>query len=63
MEKTLEKEDIVENTEERYEKVKEIKKAKKKFTIMGISLWRLLAYFIIYSVVGFIIETAFGREL
>lgn len=60
MEKTLEKEDIVENTEERYEKVKEIKKAKKKFTIMGISLWRLLAYFIIYSVVGFIIETAFG---
>ena len=27
---------------------------------MGISIWRLLAYFIIYSVVGFIIETLFG---
>ena len=27
---------------------------------MGISIWRMLAYFIIYSVVGFIIETAFG---
>lgn len=35
-------------------------KSKKKFTIMGISIWRLLAYFIIYSVVGFIIETLFG---
>lgn len=46
-------EEINENTE-----VKEIKK--KKFTIMGISIWRMLAYFIIYSVVGFIIETLFG---
>ena len=27
---------------------------------MGISLWRLMAYFIIYSVAGFIIETIFG---
>lgn len=33
---------------------------KKTFTIVGISIWRLLAYFIIYSVVGFMIETAFG---
>ena len=63
MEKILEKEEIKENTEERHEqrkKVKKAQKAKKKFTIMGISIWRLLAYFIIYSVVGFIIETAFG---
>ncbi len=63
MEKTLEKEEIIENTEERHEqrkKVKKAQKAKKKFTIMGISIWKLLAYFIIYSVVGFIIETAFG---
>lgn len=37
-----------------------IKKTKKKITIMGISLWRLMAYFIIYSVAGFIIETIFG---
>mgnify|MGYP004466102873 CR=1 FL=1 len=35
-------------------------KEKKKFTILGFSIWRLLAYFIIYSVVGFIIETVFG---
>ena len=33
---------------------------KKKFTIMGLSIWRILAYFIIYSVVGYIIETLFG---
>lgn len=36
------------------------KKDKKKFTIFGFSIWRILAYFIIYSVVGFIIETTFG---
>ena len=33
---------------------------KKKFAIMGLSVWRILAYFIIYSVVGYIIETIFG---
>lgn len=33
---------------------------KRKFTIMGLSVWRILAYFIIYSVVGYIIETIFG---
>ena len=33
---------------------------KKKFTIMGLSVWRIMAYFIIYSVVGYIIETIFG---
>ena len=33
---------------------------KKKFKIMGLSVWRILAYFIIYSVVGYIIETIFG---
>lgn len=35
-------------------------KAKKKITIMGLSIWRIMAYFIIYSVVGYIIETIFG---
>lgn len=35
-------------------------KAKKKITIMGLSIWRIMAYFIIYSVVGYIIETTFG---
>ena len=46
------------------EKVEEVKvdknKQKKRFTIMGISIWRLFAYFIIYSIVGFVIETLFG---
>ena len=33
---------------------------KKKRTINGISIWRILAYFIIYSVLGYIIETIYG---
>lgn len=33
---------------------------KKKFTIFGFTVTKLLAYFIIYSVIGFIIETLFG---
>lgn len=32
----------------------------KKFTIMGLTIWRILAYFIIYSVVGYFIETIFS---
>lgn len=39
---------------------KDSKKINKKITIMGLSVWRILAYFIIYSVVGYIIETIFG---
>ena len=35
-------------------------KQKKNKTIFGFSIWRLIAYFIIYSVLGFVIETAFG---
>lgn len=35
-------------------------KQKKIKTIFGFSIWRLIAYFIIYSVLGFVIETAFG---
>lgn len=38
---------------------KEIKK-RKTIKIAGISIYRILAYFIIYCVVGFIIETLFG---
>lgn len=33
---------------------------KKRKTINGISIWRILAYFIIYSVAGYIIETLYG---
>ena len=36
------------------------KDEKKKITIFGFSIWRILAYFIIYSVLGYIIETLFG---
>jgi len=32
----------------------------KEFKILGFGIWRILAYFIIYSVAGFIIETLFG---
>lgn len=35
-------------------------KKKKSFTILGTSIWKILAYFIIYSFVGFIIETLFA---
>lgn len=33
---------------------------KKKFTILGFSIWRIFAYFIIYSLIGYIVETIFG---
>jgi len=32
----------------------------KKITILGFSIWRIFAYFIIYSVAGYVIETLFG---
>lgn len=38
----------------------EVKNKKKTLTIMGLSIWRILAYFIIYSAVGYIVETLFG---
>lgn len=31
--------------------------------ISGISIWRILAYFIIYSVLGYLIETAYALIL
>ena len=38
----------------------DVKNDVKKFTIFGVSIWRIFAYFIIYSVIGYIIETVFG---
>lgn len=35
-------------------------KDKKSVTILGITIWRLIAYFAIYSILGFVIETLFG---
>ena len=37
-----------------------IKKEKKKFTILGFSIWEILTYFIIYSIAGYFIETFFA---
>ena len=42
------------------EELNKDKTIKKSFTIMGLSIWKILAYFIIYSFAGFIIETLFG---
>ena len=36
------------------------KTTSKVFKINGISIWRILAYFIIYSILGYIIETLYG---
>ena len=44
------KENVIEQTSEK----------NKSKRIFGITLWRILAYFIIYSVVGFIVETTYG---
>lgn len=35
-------------------------KERKKFTIFGFSIWHILAYFIIYSFLGYVIETLYG---
>ena len=51
----------MEENEVKIEITKEEKiKEKKKFTILGFSIWRIFAYFIIYSVLGYVIETIFG---
>ena len=48
----------VEEIAEEENKVKN--KKSKGFTIAGISIWIIFAYFIIYSVLGYVIETLFG---
>lgn len=42
------------------EKVEQATTQKKIFKLFGYTIWRILAYFIIYSVLGYIIETIFG---
>lgn len=54
------KENEIKNTIDKSNKEAKMNNKKKKITIMGLSVWRILAYFIIYSVVGYIIETIFG---
>ena len=36
------------------------KEEKKHIKILGITAWRIFAYFIIYSIIGFFVETLFG---
>ena len=57
--KNEEKNTQIEETNDRTQENTDIKK-KKKRTINGISIWRILAYFIVYSVLGYIIETIYG---
>ncbi len=57
--KNEEKNIAIEETHEETQENTNIKK-KKKLMINGISIWRILAYFIIYSVLGYIIETVYG---
>lgn len=44
---------------EEIEEKKEVVK-NKKFTILGFNVWEILAYFIVYSIAGFLIETCFA---
>lgn len=37
-----------------------VEKAKKEFTIWGITVGRILAYFVLYSILGFLVETVFA---
>lgn len=42
------------------ETLKEEKKEKKKFKVLGYSIWRILAYFMIYSFAGYVVEMIFS---
>ena len=53
-------EQVLEKEQAQDENMDKGKMEKKEFKICGISIWRILAYFIIYSIVGWAIETAFG---
>lgn len=55
MEERKEEKDVEKVTEDKIGK-----KDKKHITILGFSVWKILAYFIIYSFIGYIIETLFG---
>lgn len=54
----MEVEEVVEN--EVKEVVTEKQEERKQFTVLGFTVWRVLAYFVIYSFLGFAIETAYG---
>ena len=49
-----------EANEEKKDDIIELKDERKIFRIFGITVWRIFTYFIIYSVIGFGVETMFG---
>ncbi len=59
--KTNKEKEIIEENLKIDQELKDTENIKKnKKSINGISVWRILAYFIIYSVAGYIIETLYG---
>jgi ABC-type multidrug transport system fused ATPase/permease subunit len=52
---------IKQKIKEKRKKIMEKQNTKKnKFKIPNLSIWQILGYFIIYSIIGFVIETIFG---
>lgn len=58
MEKLKERENKIEKLNVKDNQTENNKK--KQFTIFGFSIWKIVIYFIIYSMIGFVIETIFG---
>lgn len=53
--------EVVEEVHKQKDEINKVSKIEKKqFRIFGFSIWRIFAYFIIYSFFGYIIETIFG---
>ena len=50
----------MEASSEEVVEVEKEKNKKKTWTINQVSIWRILAYFAIYSFLGFVIETTYG---
>ena len=59
--KTIDKADrIKDEIIDHLEKNAERKEKKKHITICGVKIWQILAYFVIYSFLGFALETTYG---
>lgn len=60
MEELKEKNVQIKQEEKKNLKQKNEIKKKKQFTIFGFTIWKIVIYFIIYSILGYVIETIFG---
>ena len=58
----LDKKENSKNNEDINNNSDEIVKNSKRIRIFGITIWRILVYFIIYSILGFFIETLYEYE-